>query len=72
MENSLFLTQISPKNEFRFGILENFSRNKNQHPRDLSLKFEKNNIELRINIFEIRIIIIEIFCVSVLSENGQI
>ena len=28
-------------------------KNKNQHPRDLGLKFEKSNIEIRINIFEI-------------------
>ena len=28
-------------------------QNKNQHPQDLGLKFEKTNIEIRINIFEI-------------------
>ena len=36
-----------------FGISENQSQNKNQHPQDLGLKFEKTNIEIRINIFEI-------------------
>ena len=29
------------------------SQNKNQHPQDLGLKFEKTNIEIRINILEI-------------------
>ena len=29
------------------------SQNKNQYPQDLGLKFEKTNIEIRINIFEI-------------------
>ena len=53
VENSIFLTQICPKNGFRFGISENQSQNKNQHPQDLGLKFEKTNIEIRINIFEI-------------------
>ena len=47
VENSNFSTQICPKNEFRFGISEN------QHPQDLGLKFEKTNIEIRINIFKI-------------------
>ena len=28
-------------------------QNKNQHPQDLGLKFEKTNIEIKINIFEI-------------------
>ena len=45
--------QIRPKNGFRFGIWEKWSQNKNQHPQDLGLKFEKTNIEMRINIFEI-------------------
>ena len=53
VENSSFLTQICPKNGFRFGISENESQNKNQHPQDLGLKFEKTNIEITINIFEI-------------------
>ena len=53
VENSSFLTQICPKNGFRFGISEKYSQNKNQHPQDLCLKFEKTNIEIRINIFEI-------------------
>ena len=54
MENSIFLTQICPKNGFRFGISENQSQNKNQHPQDfLGLKFEKTNVEIRINIFKI-------------------
>ena len=39
--------------ELEFGISDNSSQNKCQHPQDLGLKFEKTNIEIRINIFEI-------------------
>ena len=48
-----FLTQICPKNGFRFGILKNKAQNKNQDPRDLGLKFEKTNVEIRISILGI-------------------
>ena len=60
VENSSFLTQICPKNGFRFGISENKSQNENQYPRDLGLKYEKTNIEMRIKIFEMRFGIIEL------------
>ena len=39
-------------------------QNKNLHPQDLGLKFEKTNIEVRINIFEI-------LCVYVRCANFQ-
>ena len=53
MENSTFSTKICLKNGFRFGISKNLSQNKNQYPKDLSLKFEKTNVEIRISILEI-------------------
>ena len=54
VENSSFSTQICSKNGFRFGISDNSSQyNKYQHPQDLGLKFEKTNIKIGINIFEI-------------------
>ena len=40
-ENSSFLTQIYPKNGFRFGISKNESQKKNQHPQDLGLDLRK-------------------------------
>ena len=46
--------------ELEFGISDNSSQNKCQHPQDLGLKFEKTNIEIRISIFEI-------LCVYVLA-----
>ena len=53
MENSTFLTQICLKKGFRSGISKNYSQNKNQYPRDLGLKFEKTNVEIKISILEI-------------------
>ena len=53
MENSTFLTQICLKKGFRFGISKNYSQNKSQYPRDLGLKFEKTNVEIKISILEI-------------------
>ena len=53
VENSSLSTQICLKNGFRFGISDNSSQNKYQHPQDLDLKLEKTNLEIRINILEI-------------------
>ena len=36
-----------------FVISENYFQHKNQHLQGLGLKFEKTNVEIRINIFEI-------------------
>ena len=41
VENSSFSTQICPKNEFRFGISDDQSQNKNQHPQyDMCTNFQ--------------------------------
>ena len=52
-ENSPFSTQICPENWFRYGISENQSKNKIQHPQYLGSKSEKTNMEIRISILEI-------------------
>ena len=44
-------------------------QNKNLHPQDLGLKFEKTNIEIRINIFEILCVHV---CVPVFRQNKQL
>ena len=66
MENSGFSTQICSENGFRFEILEKQSQNKNQHPQDLGLNFEKINIEIRINIFKILCVCA---CVPIFRKN---
>ena len=38
-----FFSQNFPKNRFRVGNSKNYCRNKNQHPQDLGLKFEKTS-----------------------------
>ena len=53
VKNSPCSTQICPRNWFRLWMSENCYQNKNQYPRDLGLKFEKTNIEIRICILEI-------------------
>ena len=69
VENSSFSTQICPKNGFRFGISDKLSQNKNQHPQDLGLKFEKANIKIIINILEILRVCA---CVPVFRQNKQL
>ena len=48
-----FFSPNQPKNGFKIFNSENYCWNKNQHPQNLGLKFEKTNMEIRIIIFEI-------------------
>ena len=69
VQSSSFSTQICPKNGFRFGISEKLSQNKNQHPQGLGLKFKKTNIKIRINIFKILCVYVQICQISGKTNN---
>ena len=80
--NSTFSTQSCPKTRFRFGISDNLSQNKNQHPRDTvcanfqakqtALTFLSQTCQKMETNVGIGISIFEILCVPIFRQNGQI